>query len=390
MENVESVCYIGEITNISPIEGADKIEQAKCGEWTCVVQKGIHSEGNKVLCITQDAVIPEHFAEKFGIKDYLRKRKRVQQLTVRTVKLKGVYSECILIPVKELLGQPDLAKVGTDMQDVFNIKKYEEPEQFTTTVGPNGKRIREKVNPNFHVYYKFPNAKNVTIFKEGDNVVITRKMHGTNARFGLLKKTKIHWWTKVKMFFGYKPKITDLYEFVYGSRQVQKGKGDTGFYKDDYWLEQARKLEIKKKMENFFWQSQDSLGNGCVIYGEIFGPGVQGEKYDYGLKERKFQIFDIMFVTPTGHDEYLPSTEWRACASGMGFTGDNMIEQLYEGPWSKEIEDKLSQGVMIPGTRIPHEGIVVEDESGIRGKMYKVINKDYYIFAEKHDVPDGH
>lgn len=392
MENVESVCYIGEITNISPILGADKIEQTKCGNWTCVVQKGIHKEGNRVLCITQDAVIPENLAIKFGVLDYLRKRKKAGQLTVRTVKLKGVYSECILIPLEVCVTQVELAKLGMDMQNVFNIYKYEEPEQFIEFVGKNGKRIRQVTNPNFHVYYKFPNAKNISIFKDGDAIVITRKIHGANARYGLLKKPKFSLWTKIKKFFGAKMKVNDLYEFVYGSRQVQKGKGDSGFYKSDYWLEQAKELKIREKMETFFStfeNVEDGLGNGIIIYGEVYGAGVQGEKYTYGLRDRSLAIFDVLRIRTDGSEFYLPEEIWRNMLEDIKL-GENFAPILYQGPWSEAIETEYSQGVKIEGTDVPHEGIVVKDPSGVRNRIYKVINKDYHIFAEKHDVPDGH
>jgi hypothetical protein len=45
---------------------------------------------------TTDAVIPE-LSEKMGVTSYLRKGNRV-----RTVKLRGVYSECLIIPMTYL------------------------------------------------------------------------------------------------------------------------------------------------------------------------------------------------------------------------------------------------------------------------------------------------
>ena len=37
--------------------------------------------------------------------------------------------------------------------------------------------------------------KNVTgMFTEEDDVQITRKIHGTNARYGIVKKTKLSFW----------------------------------------------------------------------------------------------------------------------------------------------------------------------------------------------------
>ena len=96
MENLNSVCFINKINKIQPIEGADKIELAQINGWTSIVQKNIHKEGDLILCITTDALIPEELANKWGVINYLRKGNRV-----RTIRLKSVYSECILIPLKD-------------------------------------------------------------------------------------------------------------------------------------------------------------------------------------------------------------------------------------------------------------------------------------------------
>jgi hypothetical protein len=44
----------------------------------------------------------------------------------------------------------------------------------------------------------------------------------------------------------------------------------------------------------------------------------------------------------------------------------------------------------IEGTKVPHEGIVIKHVSGDRRKVAKVINPDYLIYGEKHDVGDSH
>ncbi len=66
-----------------------------------------------------------------------------------------------------------------------------------------GRKVKYHQNPNFHVYHKFPNLKNVPeLFTEEDEVVITRKMHGTNARYGIVRKKRLSLWDRVRKFFG--------------------------------------------------------------------------------------------------------------------------------------------------------------------------------------------
>jgi hypothetical protein len=44
----------------------------------------------------------------------------------------------------------------------------------------------------------------------------------------------------------------------------------------------------------------------------------------------------------------------------------------------------------IAESKVPHEGVVVKHISGDRSKVAKVINPDYLIYGEKHDVGDSH
>lgn len=219
MENNSSVCFISKIKTINEIENATNIELATIEGWTSIVQKGVHSVGDLVLCLTTDAVIPQHLVDEWNIGTYLRKGNRV-----RTVKLKGVYSECILIDGKKVIEGCDvMCEEGQDLMAFLEIYKYEPPVRQETL--PGGRKIRYSSNPNFHVYYKFPNFKNVpNIFTSEDEVEVTRKIHGTNARYGIVKKNKLSIRDKILFFLTKNPWIK--YQFIVGSHNVEKYQED--------------------------------------------------------------------------------------------------------------------------------------------------------------------
>ena len=385
MENQNSVCYVARINEIKEIPGADNIEQGVIGGWNCIIKKGEYKVDDLVIVATTDAVIPVELSDAMNVTNYLRKGQRV-----RTVKLRGVYSECLIIPMefaKKATGHANTKwDEGDDLMDTLKIFKYEPPAVQVQLA--SGKKIRYHQNPNFQVYYKFPNLKNVSgMFTENDTVQITRKIHGTNARYGIVKKNKLSFFDKVKKFFGLADAWID-YEYVYGSHNVEKGSDSQGFYSTDVWRTIAEKYELKQKLWNCVHQytTPETIGGGLVIYGEIYGAGIQ-KNYEYGLKDIEFVGFDVSI---NGVYQDVESTRIFFNNSINWGPEVKHVEVLYTGKWSQEIQDKFTFNNFIEGTKIPHEGIVIKDISGDRHKVAKVINPDYLIYGEKHNVGDSH
>ena len=384
MENQNSVCFVAKINEVKAIEGADNIEQAVIGGWNCIVKKGAHQVNELVVCATTDAVIPSEISDSIGVTNYLRKGNRV-----RTVKLRGVYSECLIISLDLL---PQMKKFfakgigyfcdeGQDMMEHLGITKYEPPVKQIQLA--SGRKIKWRDNQNFHIYYKFPNLKNVDgMFTEEDLVEITRKIHGTNARYGIVKKSKLSFWDKVKKFFRLADKWID-YEYIYGSHNCEKGSDSQGFYSTDVWRTIAEKYDIKAKLwESAYQFGAAAIGEGLILYGEIYGAGIQ-KNYEYGLKDIEFVGFDIKV-----NGEYLP-TETTFFQMVVGLELEH-VKVLYTGTWNQEIQDSFVFNNFIYGTKVPHEGIVIKHTSGERQKVAKVINPDYLIYGEKNDVGDSH
>ena len=263
----------------------------------------------------------------------------------------------------------------------LGVTKYEAPVRQVQL--SSGQKIKYKDNPNFGVYYKFPNLKNVAgMFTEEDGVEITRKLHGTNARYGIVKKPKLTFKDKVMKFF----RLADgwiEYEFVYGSHNVEKGSDSQGFYSTDVWRTAADKYNIKKKLWSYAKDTGiHDIGDGVVLYGEIYGAGIQSN-YDYGLTEIEFAGFDIM-----ENKQYLsPNVANMVISQQMELP---YVPILYRGAWSQEVQDEYVFNNFIEGTKVPHEGIVIKYFTGQRNKVAKVINPDYLIYGEKHDVGDSH
>lgn len=112
---------IEEIEEITPIEGADYIVQAKLTgiDYSFVVGKDTFVKGDHCLYFPIDSVIPQSLQEKLGV---VGKLDGPQKDRVRTVKLKKVKSQGIAGDLK--LIAPLLAK-----------KKHPKPEEITAFLG---------------------------------------------------------------------------------------------------------------------------------------------------------------------------------------------------------------------------------------------------------------
>ena len=173
------------------------------------------------------------------------------------------------------------------------------------------------------------------------------------------------------------------YEYVLGSHNVEKGSDSQGFYSTDVWRTIADEYKIKEKLWEYVkeYYVPQHLGSGIVIYGEIYGHGIQ-KNYEYGLQDIKFAGFDVEV-----DGDYQSYFNERTIFHILDLP---TVELLYRGNWSKEEQDKHVFDNFIDGTKVPHEGVVVKSVSGVRSKVSKVINPAYLIYGEKNDVGDSH
>jgi len=193
-------------------------------------------------------------------------------------------------------------------------------------------------------------------------------VHNSNARAGIVPFQANTFLKKVKKFFGLAPK----YEFVYGSNriQLQARKGYTGFYGEDIYGNVFKDLKVEEKLEP-----------NEVVYGEIYGAGIQ-KNYDYGMKTAKrFVLFDVKVINEDGTQTWLSPDEVFSFSIERGF---KIVPEVYRGPYSGLDHVKsftLGGSVLSPQQKV-REGIVVKsienyvDERGSK-RALKAISEKY-------------
>ena len=163
-----ALAHVEEIVNIQPIEGADKIELARVLGWQVVIAKSEgHKVGDKVVYIEIDSKVPER--PEF---EFLRDRK----FRVKTIKLRGQYSQGLIVPMSIL--KKDYP-VGTDVTKELGITYYV-PED----------NVRKASKPPKHLKYQSMAARHKELFKKKPFRWLMRREWGRQLLYLFFGKKK--------------------------------------------------------------------------------------------------------------------------------------------------------------------------------------------------------
>lgn len=352
-----------EICRIDKVENhpnADRLDLVTVAGWQCVVTKGNFKEGDKCIYIPIDSILPSDVESKIFGPD---SKVKLSKSRVKTIKLRGAISQGLAIKPSLLLGEYEYVE-GEDVAEILGITKYEPP--IATSPESSAQATpRKKENINFKKYTDISNLKWYPNLFEGEFVVATEKIHGCNFRAGYVPFDANTLWKKIKQFLGLAPK----YEFVYGSRNVQLQNKSTynGYYSENVYLKMVKKYNLEEK-----------LVPGEVIYGEIYGDGIQ-KNYSYGCEkgEQKAVFFDLIF-----NGEYLSFDNFFLTLYMRNLP---MAPIVYTGRFNL---DALKDHTKGPSRLCPkqevREGIVVrpehkEENSYAGRKILKMINDEYLL-----------
>lgn len=363
------------ILEINPHNNADSLEVATVYGFQVIVKKGQYKPGDAVVYIPIDSILPQWLEDRLfpytknADGQMVPPKVKLNHHRVRQIRLRKLASQGMLIDTTDIKDKVNFKKAHAEdnLAEVLGVTKYEPPVVGpSSTQGKDKQRNKSYEHPLFHKYNGLDNIKWFpTLFKEGEEVVIQEKLHGTNARASLLPYRTDTFFRKMMKFLGLAPKQ----EQCYGSNNVQKavGRNNQNFYSEDVWGNTFKAMDVFSKLK---------LGE--TVYGEIVGPGIQNN-YDYGLKEHKFVLFDVKVLLPDGKQAWLPPEFVEAFAKERGF---EHVPVVYKGPYNKELAYSLTKGnsVYCPNQKV-REGIVIKaaTDYSVEGnkKALKWVSEDY-------------
>lgn len=349
------IVEVCEIKDIQPHPNADRLAIATVKGWNCIVGKEDYQVGDWVVFFPPDSVLPEWLIEKYRL-EFLKKGNRVG-----TLKLRGCISQGLILPIMCLSSvQNAMPELGEDVKDILGVAKYEIPEKSVQIMGKvTSKRIQ---NPYFTKYTDIENIQNFPdVFQDGDMVVITEKIHGSNVRFGWLPieiNFKSWDWLGILRSLWKKYILHQTHEFVYGSHNVQLQWDN----QKNIYAKVLKDYDIK------------NLPRDIIFYGEVYGKGIQ--ELEYGKLGLSLVIFDIKEAKLNTY------AEWKDVRKLCEIHGFVPVPTLYVGEFYWEVLNKETIGNSVIELGQIREGCVVkslneENHPHIGRKILKSINPEY-------------
>lgn len=271
--------YITTLKGLRKHSNADRLQCAEVFGQNVIVDLS-YKEGQKVIFFPSDGQLSIEFAidnnlvrkkDENGnnIGGYMDAEKR----NVTAIRLRGEKSEGLVLPVETLSKYTDISKLKDGDQITILggheiCKKYiPRSKRRSNSNIPNSKNKKNKYKQESISYPFFEEHKdtaqlayNISAFKPGDTIYITRKMHGTSARtMKTVKVTKKN--NLLRRLFRMCPKTIREVSVVSGSRRVvlkDMAKND-GYYSDN---------GFRRKYHDIL---KDKLPEGCEIFYEIVG-----------------------------------------------------------------------------------------------------------------------
>ena len=376
------VCTVVEIKNLFPIEGADKIQRTTIYGNNVVVSKNVKI-GDKMLYFVSGTKLNEDFCRYNNLltdaeqnKDKVKGYISHKQFRVKAIKLKGIISDGILLPLSSLSlwllpdERYNELKVGDEFTDINNVslcEKYFVPVRNSNPGGkaPNkvGSRVQDVlIQGQFHFHTDTTHfVKSQHLFNQDSEIIITRKIHGSSLILSnVLVKKNLSIKEKILNFLGATiPKEEYGYVWSSGKPKSKLPKGvesstnkwetpNQSFYNTDIWVRAY--IELRHKLEK-----------GISIYAEIVGKGIQGDLFTYN---QDYGIY-VYRITSTNIDGQVYEFSWEQIKDYCNkydinyvqeyfvgkvreLTNDNLLEYLQDKYLNKSYPDcKIDEGICI-------------------------------------------
>lgn len=361
---MRKLASIRKIKEIKEHKNADALELAIVDGWQCIVKKGEFKPGDYGVYFEIDSFLPLGTFFDFLSKNGIRKLNNKEGIRLKTIRLRGELSQGLILPLSAFNNLFDNFENGTDVTDILNVDKYEQPVPAS---------LAGEVNGNFPSFIQKTDQERIqNLFDDYSELhkdlcfEATMKLDGTSMTCFAVDTMKFKTKNMTKRIFN--DENLDLYEFGVCSRNFElKEKEDNTYWK-------VANKDIKEKLLSFV----EKTGKSIAVQGELMGPGIQGNREK--LNDFIFYVFDIWDID---NQKYFTSEERKEIINVLGFnTVPLLFKNLKVFQEFKTIKEilKFADGKSIVNEI--REGIVFKSTTYVNGNTisFKAISN---LFLEK-------
>jgi RNA ligase (TIGR02306 family) len=273
---------------------ADRLLLTQVFDYPVITAIGEHKEGDLAVYVPVDSVVPADDPRWVFLQGHLR---------IKARKLRGIFSMGLLTKA-----DPDM-KESEIVAERLRITKYEPPEPATTGGEAEKCPFEWPKYTDLESIRRYPE-----VLTEGEEVVITEKVHGTSSRYV---------WKDGRLWVG-------------SHKEVKRECKESAYWKAAVQIDLARRLETMPSI---------------AIYGEVYG-WVQDLRYGHTPGKVSLVLFDAMDLSTL---RYLDVDDFLVLAKKFELP---TVPILYRGPWKQDLR-ALAEGKTMLGADHVREGFVV-------------------------------
>lgn len=355
-----------EVVVVSAIDkhpNADNLGITRVGKYQVVVRLGEFTPGDLAAFIPPESLVPLCQPEFLFLVDPSRSDRT--HVRIGAKRLRKEWSEGLLVPAR-----PGWV-AGQDVAFDLGVMHYEVPPTThlpisgatQTPAVPPGEQIPEYGVEAYRKYYD--------LLRDGEVVIITEKIHGCNARFT---------YRNGRFYAGshrvWRRPADPLHPNLQWLRRIWPSKRGPGCNR--WWALPPRAGDVWTRTLDSLPQLQAYLiaHPGEVVYGEIYGDGIQDMKYGCKDGEQKFAAFDIL-----GNLGWLPQA---IALDFLKLWGVPIVPTLFLGQLDHSNVTVFADGLSaMPNTGHLREGCVVQPiiprtDTKVGGRVImKIVSRAY-------------
>ena len=346
---------IVEIDDIVDHPNANRLTVVTIGGYTCIANKlddgtWRYVAGDLVAYIPSQAILPESLLRLMGFWDDDAGKGFLagpDGNRVHPIKLRGIYSEGVLLPIRAVREYCPTAVFGDDVTNALGITKY-------VPVMPDCMDGTAFFVDGFKMDYDLePIEAHMALFDPDEEVVMTEKLHGTFTGITIM--------AGLDAAKAFPSPSGDRNVLVYSKGLGAQGMAFQDVPSNEYNIYVKAWHDLNNAALWEYVEDMFTIGYDAVhILGETFGPGVQDLHYGRVVKE--FRVFAIGFSFSDGS----PDITWLSPLGLPGAVteiGAESVPVLYKGPFNHEVVVKHRDGKTTFDDHV-REGTVITSASG--------------------------